>query len=46
MKTYEIKPVTNGFVVSIYQDDYDTVEYVFSKGYQVIKFLKEQFKDN
>jgi hypothetical protein len=44
MKTYEIKQVQNGFIVTVQTEDYDGVEYVFPKEYQVIKFLKEQFK--
>lgn len=45
MDSLEIKQVANGFLVTVIDsgDSYDNKEYVFTKEYQVIKFLKEYF---
>jgi hypothetical protein len=42
----EIKQVANGFLVTVVDsiDSFENKEYVFTKEYQVIKFLKEHFK--
>jgi hypothetical protein len=46
MNTIEVKQVANGFLVTVIEtgDSYDNKEYVFTKEYQVIKFLKDHFK--
>lgn len=41
-ETIEIKAVENGFVVSVNGDDYK--EYIFTKQFQVIRFIKDYFK--
>jgi hypothetical protein len=46
METIEIKKVQNGFHVVVKDEtEFDEKEYVFTKESQVIKFLKEQFKE-
>ena len=46
MNSIEIKQVSNGFLVTVIDgiDSFENKEYVFTKEYQVIKFLKEHFK--
>ena len=46
MNSIEIKQVSNGFLVTIVDgiDSFENKEFVFTKEYQVIKFLKETFK--
>lgn len=46
MNSIEIKQVSNGFLVTIIDgvDSFENKEFVFTKEYQVIKFLKETFK--
>jgi hypothetical protein len=46
METIEIKKVQNGFHVIIKDEtEFEEKEYVFAKEAQVIRFLREQFKE-
>lgn len=38
-----VKKVTNGFVVTVY--DLETKEYIFSRESQVLRFLRDFWKD-